>query len=674
MALPGYRRDPPEREFSRRLLLASTRPEPSDFRQLADRYPQRADWEWVLDRAAAHRVAALLAFRMERLGVGAGLSERVRARLQDIRDQACCRAARAQLTLRQISGALAARGLPFLVIKGSVFAERVYGDPVLRPFHDVDIVVREECLDPAEQAIRSLGYRFVTASPSWLRWAGARIAGPPRAPLPEDVARQYLRRVHQHFIFAPPDEDLLPVELHWQLNRSWRASPADVWEGTASVAVAGAQVSTLASDVMLLHAATHAASQSPADFRLLHLVDVAWVLEAFAGEFEAERVWTLAARWGMQGDLTFALQALEHLLGSGAASALHARHRMGAMRRAIVARAGFQHALIDQARTGGGLLRFGQRILLGAACELARRRLPRYTARAVRLAVADALHKILTRHEDEDSSPERVLQRAAGSDVVALVGGLGSPIAEIPRMTAMPPDGSGRVSFVVHLEDGRRLKGRRVASAAEAERLEALSRALDHLTVPRVISRRGRALMLEWIDGRPLTPDRWTPEVLRRCGALQGALHVTVSPPGLPNRPDRLPPGWEEQLQARLGTLVREGYFSKAAGARAHRMALDHAPGDAERGCAHGNFCADRLVVHPSNRVYLVDTDSIALDALDYDLALTWCLWPMSPGQRQAYLDGYSEHRSPATFSSHMMFWITLAKLEPARAGQPVAF
>ena len=127
------------------------RPGTGSLPALAAALADRLDWNWILDRARSHKVAALLATRLDYLEDGF-LPNRVRDTVGTVRREARERATWAQRTLQQVARALAARSVPFLVLKGSVLAERVYGDPALRPFHDVDLAVPVPRLDEAEAA------------------------------------------------------------------------------------------------------------------------------------------------------------------------------------------------------------------------------------------------------------------------------------------------------------------------------------------------------------------------------------------------------------------------------------------------------------------------------------------------------------------------------------------
>src|SRR5260221_10786166 len=76
------------RELSRRLLIMSLQPDSSGFRSWVDRHASQIDWLWVLRRAQAHKVAALLAARVEESGVLATLDADIGMQFREVRQEA----------------------------------------------------------------------------------------------------------------------------------------------------------------------------------------------------------------------------------------------------------------------------------------------------------------------------------------------------------------------------------------------------------------------------------------------------------------------------------------------------------------------------------------------------------------------------------------------------------
>ena len=244
-----------------------------------------------------------------------------------------------------------------------------------------------------------------------------------------------------------------------------------------------------------------------------------------------------------------------------------------------------------------------------------------------------------------------------------LVETLDAPLVSVTCVSSLPSLRSQRGAFRLGLADGSVLKGRRVESTTVAERIEALSRLLDRSHFPRVLARRGCALLMEWIEGRPLAASDCHPDLFRRCGALQGALH---SLPIAPKPTGQHSPDWPARLGEMIEVLVQHNALGRRDGKEALELAIADAPDVFAVGLSHGDFCLENMIVRPPGHVYVVDNESLTIGAYDHDLARTWYRWPMHSSERKAYFMGYEKHRSAATFGTHFLHWAVVALLDSA--------
>lgn len=107
--------------------------------------------------------------------------------------------------LADVLRALHAHGVSVVLLKGAALARFTYGDAALRPFADLDLLVRSDQVEVAHQAMRSAGYALVGEAPS-----------------PTDVAWRHARGY-----FDPAGSQAsreragsgarIPVDLHWRL-------------------------------------------------------------------------------------------------------------------------------------------------------------------------------------------------------------------------------------------------------------------------------------------------------------------------------------------------------------------------------------------------------------------------------------------------------------------------
>jgi hypothetical protein len=154
-------------------------------------------------------------------------------------------------------------GIPVAVLKGPVIAQIAYGDPALREFTDLDLLVRPSDLARALPVFERLGYR-----PAWNRDL-ATITG-------------FLRHVGECKLINPQlDTD---IDLHWRVSTKATAlapSLADFPSGFQPVNVAGATVLTLALSELPLYLASQGGWDQWGDFR--RLCDLAEFLRRYPG-------------------------------------------------------------------------------------------------------------------------------------------------------------------------------------------------------------------------------------------------------------------------------------------------------------------------------------------------------------------------------------------------------
>jgi hypothetical protein len=149
------------------------------------------------DLLAGRGLLALLGSRAIELAPDA-VDDVFRSRVEGARREARLRSLMLDTALRRVVTALEGAGVPALPIKGTTLAERVHGDPGLRPTTDVDVLVPRAQIHSAVEALRALGY-----------------------PAPEDpVWTDGLPEMHYTFAGGDPAEPR--VELHWRVHPAER--------------------------------------------------------------------------------------------------------------------------------------------------------------------------------------------------------------------------------------------------------------------------------------------------------------------------------------------------------------------------------------------------------------------------------------------------------------------
>jgi signal peptidase I len=179
-----------------------------------------------------------------------------------------------------------AHGIPALTLKGPVLAASVYGNLALRQFCDLDILVQEQDFSSARALLLSQGYH----SPGKLTRA-------------QETASLQVRH-HAKFV---RDDGRVLVELHWRIvERRFSFALDRLWERLEPVSLAGATVSNLPPEDLLLYLCAHGSKPAHHWGRLGWVCDVSELIRTHPG-LDWERVITQAGRLGYERRLLLGL-------------------------------------------------------------------------------------------------------------------------------------------------------------------------------------------------------------------------------------------------------------------------------------------------------------------------------------------------------------------------------
>jgi hypothetical protein len=195
------------------------------------------DWDLVITGASRHRILLLLRAHLDALR--APLPVDAHRRMTTIANQQVARNLALVGELLRVLGLLDRGGITAATIKGPTLALLLYGGLNLRPFIDIDVVVRPEEGSAARQVLLDAGYRFLTPHPESRREA---------------------------FVAAGKSLDFLSpightVDLHWALfdrylgiSRQWQER---AFERLQDVKIGGRTVETFAPEDLALFLAVH---------------------------------------------------------------------------------------------------------------------------------------------------------------------------------------------------------------------------------------------------------------------------------------------------------------------------------------------------------------------------------------------------------------------------------
>ena len=274
---------------------------------------QGLDWQEVVDLADRHGVAALLRRALREAGAWTEIPPAARQELEH-------RHQRQRLLYlglaHQLGALLAPEGLAPLrpvVLKGAALAA-AYPDPSLRPMSDVDLLVAEAQVDPADAALCRLGY-----AREGLYYSD-----------------EFNRQRGYHYRYGDPLGHRLSVELHWdlasRLERRNRLSAAMLLRRSAPDGLGAlpgrptVAAHVLAPPARVVYLATHAATEGHALSRLIWLSDLA-VTCADLTPAEWRALVALAGRARARAATSTVLALARHLIGATVPEAVLAELR-----------------------------------------------------------------------------------------------------------------------------------------------------------------------------------------------------------------------------------------------------------------------------------------------------------------------------------------------------------
>ena len=241
-------------------------------------------------------------------------------------------------------------------------------------------------------------------------------------------------------------------------------------------------------------------------------------------------------------------------------------------------------------------------------------------------------------------------------NLVHLISRLDSSILGVEALTTLPSISSRKGSWKIELVDGRIIKGRRLDSSEQAEKIERLAGLTQSLPLNKIFARNGDSLLEEWIPGQGLSSIPLTLDLAELLGALLGEISQAGSgSPILEPHAHHVDSLLRKTFRT-LDELVASGEMDSMTSEKLTARAKANSPGRLEAGLVHLDFQA-RNIVMADGKPYVIDNELLDSGVFDLDLARTWYLWPMSASQQARFLKGYSRYRCTKRFLLHELFW-----------------
>jgi hypothetical protein len=253
-----------------------------DPQRLSDLLRQEPDWSVLLPLAEKHGVLGLLAKRIQSCDA-TNVTEGVRQKLREKQRALLLFTLSTTAGLFRLLESFLAAGMEALVVKGPVLSARAYGDPGMRQYEDVDLLVRQRDISRITELMASEGYE-------------------PKVPLSAIAAG----KIPGEYLFRWPGT-YRRVELHTEQTLRyfpWPLPVEEFFERRTLVSFDGHAAPALsAEDEMLLncvHGAKHFWE------RLLWVADVA-TLVSRGKDFDWDRAFSTAREAGAERMLSLGL-------------------------------------------------------------------------------------------------------------------------------------------------------------------------------------------------------------------------------------------------------------------------------------------------------------------------------------------------------------------------------
>lgn len=248
------------------------------------------DWPRLTALVARHRVAALTIDALDAAGV------QPPEPLKAVGRKATRVSLAATAEAIRLSALLNQAGIAVAVLKGPVVSQRYFGQPTLRDYHDLDLLIDPAQLRAALALLNAEGYR--------------QLNGPPHDARPALTA--YWQEGHKDVALVH-DMRRVMIELHYRLwNNPYAMAPLSIDDARANVVIGAASLRCFDDRLSFAYLAAHGAAHR--FIRLKWLVDIR-AIQATTSADELRQLLESAERAGAGAAARLALALSAQLFG-----------------------------------------------------------------------------------------------------------------------------------------------------------------------------------------------------------------------------------------------------------------------------------------------------------------------------------------------------------------------
>jgi hypothetical protein len=240
-------------------------------------------WETISELSKLHGVTPFLYYRARSLGIK--LPDKIEKEWLGIYLYQIAEEKKARQQIKELKEILDPEGIPFILLKGASAMLRLYPQPGLRTFVDLDILIPSDIVSRFKQAMTRAGYKPLSARNS-----------------PED---EELQKFDSHLDPICKDGSLM-IESHLSIlgAKGHRlAALPEIWEEKEETNSDGIRVSHLNKEQFIVHTLLHSSRHLTDEgfTEIKWLVDLLYSIKAW--RIDWSKVRDVARKWGVEKEI-----------------------------------------------------------------------------------------------------------------------------------------------------------------------------------------------------------------------------------------------------------------------------------------------------------------------------------------------------------------------------------
>ena len=267
------------------------------FRQAISSVPSDEDWNSISQLSKLHGVTAFLYYRIRSLGISLPdklMKEWLGYYLYQIAEEK-----KARCQIKELKNILDPEGIPFILLKGASAMLRLYPQPGLRTFCDLDILIPEAMGSRFKQAMAKAGYKPLAFRSS-----------------PED---EELQKFDSHLDPICKDGSLM-IEPHLNIlgaKGDHLAALPEIWEEKEEANADGIMDGHLNKEHFIIHALVHCMKHlSGSGFiRIKGFIDLLYAINTW--RIDWSKIMDISRRWRVENDILPVMATLNHYWQAG---------------------------------------------------------------------------------------------------------------------------------------------------------------------------------------------------------------------------------------------------------------------------------------------------------------------------------------------------------------------